>query len=173
MSSHFLLIPSCFQCARASACFTSACWLVQLAQPHCSFAGLPTKATKAVYEREAKGFLLSLTVKPVHQQPGCCTDSAGLRIKETKEVYEGEVTELTPVETENPGGGYGKVCRSCVCLFCSAHAPPNPCRRRGCIVVYHTRVGCPRCASACRLLPRACAHAPARCMPASPCNKAA
>ncbi|CAG0882635.1 unnamed protein product [Darwinula stevensoni] len=26
----------------------------------------------------------------------------GLRIKEVKEVYEGEVTELTPVETENP-----------------------------------------------------------------------
>ena len=25
-----------------------------------------------------------------------------------KEVYEGEVTELTPVETENPHGGYGK-----------------------------------------------------------------
>ncbi|KAJ8941558.1 hypothetical protein NQ318_011517 [Aromia moschata] len=32
----------------------------------------------------------------------------GLRIRETKEVYEGEVSELTPVETENPGGGYGK-----------------------------------------------------------------
>ncbi|EGF78016.1 hypothetical protein BATDEDRAFT_91131 [Batrachochytrium dendrobatidis JAM81] len=32
----------------------------------------------------------------------------GLRIKEVKEVYEGEVTELTPVETENPLGGYGK-----------------------------------------------------------------
>ncbi|KAK3581630.1 hypothetical protein CHS0354_027583 [Potamilus streckersoni] len=32
----------------------------------------------------------------------------GLRIKEAKEVYEGEVTELTPVETENPMGGYGK-----------------------------------------------------------------
>lgn len=32
----------------------------------------------------------------------------GLRIKETKEVYEGEVTEITPVETENPMGGYGK-----------------------------------------------------------------
>lgn len=29
----------------------------------------------------------------------------GLRIKETKEVYEGEVTELSPVETENPMGG--------------------------------------------------------------------
>jgi RuvB-like protein 1 (pontin 52) len=32
----------------------------------------------------------------------------GLRIKETKEVYEGEVTEITPQETENPFGGYGK-----------------------------------------------------------------
>jgi len=34
--------------------------------------------------------------------------SIGLRIKETKEVYEGEVTELTPEETENALGGYGK-----------------------------------------------------------------
>eukprot|EP00884_Botryococcus_braunii_P010899 jgi/Botrbrau1/19810/Bobra.0124s0053.1 len=33
----------------------------------------------------------------------------GLRIKETKEVYEGEVTELTPEETESQTGGYGKV----------------------------------------------------------------
>jgi RuvB-like protein 1 (pontin 52) len=33
----------------------------------------------------------------------------GLRIKETKEVYEGEVTELTPEEAENTLGGYGKV----------------------------------------------------------------
>lgn len=32
----------------------------------------------------------------------------GLRIKEVKEVYEGEVTEVAPVETENPFGGYGK-----------------------------------------------------------------
>merc|ERR1712093_368545 len=32
----------------------------------------------------------------------------GLRVKETKEVYEGEVTELTPAEAENPLGGYGK-----------------------------------------------------------------
>merc|ERR1712227_1190055 len=32
----------------------------------------------------------------------------GLRIKETKEVYEGEVTELSPVETENPVAGYSK-----------------------------------------------------------------
>ncbi|ESX02295.1 hypothetical protein KL918_003842 [Ogataea parapolymorpha] len=32
----------------------------------------------------------------------------GLRIKETKEVYEGEVIDLTPEEAENPLGGYGK-----------------------------------------------------------------
>ena len=38
----------------------------------------------------------------------CCLSLPGLRIKETKEVYEGEVTELTPCETENPMGGYGK-----------------------------------------------------------------
>eukprot|EP01118_Nematostelium_gracile_P015558 TRINITY_DN6259_c0_g1_i2.p1 TRINITY_DN6259_c0_g1~~TRINITY_DN6259_c0_g1_i2.p1 ORF type:complete len:459 (+),score=129.47 TRINITY_DN6259_c0_g1_i2:182-1558(+) len=34
--------------------------------------------------------------------------SIGLRIKEQKEVYEGEVTELSPEEAENPHGGYGK-----------------------------------------------------------------
>lgn len=33
----------------------------------------------------------------------------GLRIKETKEVWEGEVTDITPEETEDPHGGYGKV----------------------------------------------------------------
>ncbi|CDM36587.1 hypothetical protein DTO013E5_4616 [Penicillium roqueforti] len=32
----------------------------------------------------------------------------GLRVRETKEVYEGEVTELTPEEAENPLGGYGR-----------------------------------------------------------------
>eukprot|EP01006_Ploeotia_vitrea_P038075 TRINITY_DN66208_c10_g1_i1.p1 TRINITY_DN66208_c10_g1~~TRINITY_DN66208_c10_g1_i1.p1 ORF type:complete len:455 (-),score=-4.36 TRINITY_DN66208_c10_g1_i1:136-1500(-) len=32
----------------------------------------------------------------------------GIRIKENKEVYEGEVTEITPEETENPLGGYGR-----------------------------------------------------------------
>lgn len=37
-----------------------------------------------------------------------CPFSTGLRIKETKEVYEGEVTELTPAESENPLSGYGK-----------------------------------------------------------------
>lgn len=33
---------------------------------------------------------------------------SGLRIRENKEVYEGEITELTPVETEDPLSGYGK-----------------------------------------------------------------
>ena len=32
----------------------------------------------------------------------------GLKVRETKDVYEGEVTELTPEEAENPLGGYGK-----------------------------------------------------------------
>ncbi|KAF1999173.1 TIP49-domain-containing protein [Amniculicola lignicola CBS 123094] len=32
----------------------------------------------------------------------------GLRVKETKDVYEGEVVELTPEEAENPLGGYGR-----------------------------------------------------------------
>ena len=32
----------------------------------------------------------------------------GLRVKEKKEVYEGEVVEITPEQTENPLGGYGK-----------------------------------------------------------------
>ena len=34
--------------------------------------------------------------------------SIGLRIREQKEVYEGEVTEMTPFEIDNPLGGYGK-----------------------------------------------------------------
>lgn len=42
-----------------------------------------------------------------HNHPCSCL-SSGLRIKETKEVYEGEVTELTPTESENPLSGYGK-----------------------------------------------------------------
>ncbi|KAJ9498977.1 RuvB ATP-dependent DNA helicase pontin [Exophiala xenobiotica] len=32
----------------------------------------------------------------------------GLRVREMKEVYEGEVTELIPEEAENPLGGYGR-----------------------------------------------------------------
>ena len=39
----------------------------------------------------------------------CVCVRAGLRIRENKEVYEGEMTELTPEETLNASGGYGKV----------------------------------------------------------------
>lgn len=35
--------------------------------------------------------------------------SIGLRIRETKEVYEGEVTELTPIEADSSLNGVGKV----------------------------------------------------------------
>ena len=35
--------------------------------------------------------------------------SIGIWIKETKEVWEGEVIEITPEEKEDPSGGYGKV----------------------------------------------------------------
>merc|ERR1712038_78023 len=38
----------------------------------------------------------------------------GLRIKETKEVWEGEVTEIAPEEEEDPHGGYGKVVKAVV-----------------------------------------------------------
>lgn len=44
----------------------------------------------------------------------------GLRIKENKEVYEGEVTELQAVETENPLGGYGKTISHVVITLKSA-----------------------------------------------------
>lgn len=43
----------------------------------------------------------------------------GLRLKEVKEVYEGEVTELTPIETESPMGGNVYYCvfrRSKICF---------------------------------------------------------
>ena len=36
----------------------------------------------------------------------------GLRIKENKEVWEGEVTEITPEEIDDPNGGYGKTISS-------------------------------------------------------------
>jgi len=38
--------------------------------------------------------------------------SIGLRIKESKEVWEGEVTEVTPEEIDDPHGGYGKTISS-------------------------------------------------------------
>ena len=37
-----------------------------------------------------------------------CRRAIGIRIKETKEVYEGEVIELTPEERPDPAGGNEK-----------------------------------------------------------------
>lgn len=34
--------------------------------------------------------------------------SIGVRIKERKEIFEGEVTDINPIETDNSVGGYGK-----------------------------------------------------------------
>ncbi|CAK9439838.1 uncharacterized protein LODBEIA_P39380 [Lodderomyces beijingensis] len=49
----------------------------------------------------------------------------GLRIKETKEVYEGEVIELTPEEAENPLGGYGKTISHVIVGLKSAKGTKN------------------------------------------------
>lgn len=49
----------------------------------------------------------------------------GLRVKETKEVYEGEVLELTPEEAENPLGGYGKTISSVIIGLKSAKGTKN------------------------------------------------
>lgn len=59
-------------------------------------------------------------LRPPASRPRYPPPAAGLRIKEAKEVYEGEVTELSPVETENPGGGYGKVSRAQLSRFNAA-----------------------------------------------------
>ncbi|AGO13750.1 AaceriAGL119Cp [[Ashbya] aceris (nom. inval.)] len=52
--------------------------------------------------------LFSVEVKKTETLMENFRRAIGLRIKEVKEVYEGEVTELTPEEAENPLGGYGK-----------------------------------------------------------------
>src|ERR1700760_4820645 len=44
----------------------------------------------------------------------------GLRVRETKEVYEGEVTDLTPEEAENPLGAYGRTISHLVATLKSA-----------------------------------------------------
>jgi RuvB-like protein 1 len=46
-------------------------------------------------------------------------------VKETKEVYEGEVLELTPEEAENPLGGYGKTISSVIIGLKTAKGTKN------------------------------------------------
>ena len=67
------------------------------------------KKTEVLMEnfRRAIGTLLSLS--PLKKSAANeHHDDKGLRIKEIKEVYEGEIMELTPEERDNPLGGYGK-----------------------------------------------------------------
>ncbi|GMM43741.1 RuvB family ATP-dependent DNA helicase pontin [Pichia kluyveri] len=52
--------------------------------------------------------LYSVEVKKTEALMENFRKAIGLRIKETKEIYEGEIIELTPEESENPLGGYGK-----------------------------------------------------------------
>lgn len=46
-------------------------------------------------------------------------------MKETKEVYEGEILELTPEEAENPLGGYGKTISSVIIGLKTAKGTKN------------------------------------------------
>lgn len=67
------------------------------------------KKTEALMENFRRAIGTCPTPPPIRP---CVVDNRGLhlglRVKETKEVYEGEVTDLTPEEAENPLGGYGK-----------------------------------------------------------------
>lgn len=67
------------------------------------------KKTEALMENFRRAIGTCPTPLPIRP---CVVDNRafhpGLRVKETKEVYEGEVTDLTPEEAENPLGGYGK-----------------------------------------------------------------
>jgi hypothetical protein len=50
----------------------------------------------------------AVRARPVSRPAPLPSPTAGLRIKETKEVFEGQLTELTPVESESALSGYGK-----------------------------------------------------------------
>lgn len=52
--------------------------------------------------------IYSSEVKKTEVLTSALRRAIGIRIKEIKEVYEGEVVEISPEETENPFGGYGK-----------------------------------------------------------------
>jgi RuvB-like protein 1 (pontin 52) len=61
-----------------------------------------TEVLAEAFRRAIGGSCMHLLCHPPH------TVLAGLKVKETKAVYEGEVTELTPTEAENPLSGFGK-----------------------------------------------------------------
>ncbi|KAF2138461.1 uncharacterized protein K452DRAFT_321039 [Aplosporella prunicola CBS 121167] len=64
--------------------------------------------------------IYSAEVKKTEALMECFRRAIGLRIRETKEVYEGEVTELTPEEAENPLGGYGRTIAHLIIVLKSA-----------------------------------------------------
>lgn len=77
--------------------------------PFCPIVGseiysAEVKKTEALMEN----FRRAIGMLGLGFQFACLTRFTGLRVRETKEVYEGEVTELTPEEAENPLGGYGR-----------------------------------------------------------------
>src|SRR4051812_34313775 len=82
--------------------------------PFCPIVGSEVYSTE-VKKTEAlmENFRRAIGMTSVSTQRGnLLTNSvsyrSGLRVRETKEVYEGEVTELIPEEAENPLGGYGR-----------------------------------------------------------------
>ncbi len=77
-------------------------WMPSYLAVYVAATGSPTQRLLPVFQDESSAF--SCTISQGFRR------MAGLRIKENKEVYEGEVTELTPEEMETEGGGYGKVC---------------------------------------------------------------
>ena len=87
------------QTFRGHACTCSLCVINAL------FSRLKDVAARLIQEYKGAIEFSLCTVRVCNCK---CRPHSGLRIKETKEVYEGEVTELTPCETENPMGGYGK-----------------------------------------------------------------
>ncbi|OJD31817.1 helicase 1-like protein [Diplodia corticola] len=64
--------------------------------------------------------IYSAEVKKTEALMECFRRAIGLRVRETKEVYEGEVTELTPEEAENPLGGYGRTISHLIIVLKSA-----------------------------------------------------
>lgn len=69
--------------------------------------------------------LYSVEVKKTEALMENFRKAIGLRIKETKEVYEGEIIELTPEESENPLGGYGKTIKHVLIVLKTSKGTKN------------------------------------------------
>lgn len=83
--------------------------------PFCPIVGsevysAEVKKTEALMEnfRRAIGKCTTMLISSCLHNWEKCSSFIGLRVRETKEVYEGEVTELHPEEAENPLGSFGR-----------------------------------------------------------------